>query len=109
MTYIPTTTVAILRGSTTDDHGDEVESTTAAYEGLPASIMERTRRVFGANEQQDRTVRLATGRLPAGTDVRDSDRIRDERTGHVYVIDGLTENSSPVHATDVVMELRRTT
>ena len=89
-----TTTVSILRGDETNDYGDTVDSDTAIYTGIPAAIHEQNRRVFLPAEQAYRIVRFYTGRLPSNTDVVKNDRIKDERTGHVYLVVDLADSVS---------------
>jgi hypothetical protein len=107
--YVPTTTAAVLRGTTTDSYGDPTDAATVYLSGLPAAIQEQTRRVYGDSAGQDRTIRFSACRLPYGTDVVEDDRIKDETTGVIYAIEELTANTSPVHAADVVLQLRRIT
>ncbi len=109
MNAVATTTVAILRGSSTDDYGDVVESTTAIATGVPASIIEQRRLVATESEPQPRAVVFYTGRVGALVDVTDGDRIRDERTGEVYLVDTVSRTSSPVMVNDRRLDLRRVT
>jgi hypothetical protein len=108
-TFVPTTTVSVLRGTTTDGYGDETDAGTVVVAGVAAAIQERFRTVYGRGSDQDRIVRYSACRVPFGTDVRDDDRIRDDATSVVYAIDELHSNTSPVHPADVVMRLRRIT
>lgn len=104
-----TTTVSILRGTTTDGLGDTVDSTTAVYTGITASIIEQTRTVRRRDEREPRTVRRYVGRLPAGTDLQRGDRIKDERTDAVYMFDEYDQLSSPTRVNDIRLDLRRVT
>ena len=109
MLAIATCTVSVLRGTTTDVYGDVVDSDTPVITGLPASIIERRRVAFTADTPEPRTVRYITGRVGHGTDVRVNDRLKNEQTGIVYAIDSMSDASNPVIATDIEMELKRTT
>ncbi len=104
-----TTTVAILRGTTPDDLGDVYESTKAVYTGVPASILEQRRLVTTESDPQPRAVVFYTGRVSASVDVTDGDRVRDERTGAVYVVDSAHRVASPVMTNDTRLDLRRVT
>lgn len=104
----PTTTVSILGGAqTNDDLGDPVESQTVLAAGVPASIMEQAHRTTTPNTMEPRTVRFYTGRVPHGTVVSSSNRILDERTGDIYVIDAVANVASPIATNDVRLDLRK--
>lgn len=105
MQAIPTTTVSILRGSTFTDAGDEIDSLTPVYTGIPASIMERSRLGITVSTEDPRVYRYTIGRLPAGTDVVDTDLILDERTGKRYAIAAVSVLGSPVHTPDLRLDL----
>jgi hypothetical protein len=101
----PTTTVSILRGTTTTPAGDTVDADTVKYAGIPASVMERTRNGVDAVTQDMRVYRYTTCRLPSGTDVLDTDRILDEQTGKKYAIAAVSVLGSPVHTPDLRLDL----
>jgi hypothetical protein len=104
-----TTTVAVLRSTATDAYGDETDTNTAVHTGIPASLIEQTRRVTTRDDPTPRVVRYAVGRVTAGTDITDQDRLRDERTGQVYIVDAVSAMSSAAVAADLRLDLRRTT
>lgn len=111
MTFFATTTVTIFRGNLdADRYGDIEEGVAPIYSGIPASLIERTRRVFAIDSDQPRTIRYTTGRLTAGlVEIRVGDRIRDEQTGIIYALDSFSSPRSPVHTPDIQLELSRTT
>ncbi len=109
MTFTPTTTVSILRGTTVNDWGDEVDSDTTVATGIPASVMERTLTDIDPSSGDPRTARAVVGGVPAGTDVRDGDRLRDERTDITYAIRSISALSNPVFTPSVRLDLDRTT
>jgi hypothetical protein len=109
MQAIATTTVSILRGTTTDAYGDERDTDTPVATGIPASLTEQSRRVTTRDDPTPRIVRYAVARLPARTDVTDQDRIRDERTGAVYIVDAVSGMANPAFEVDRRLDLRRTT
>jgi hypothetical protein len=104
---VPTTTVTILGGSTNSDYGDVLDSDEPAGTGIPASIIEGRQIVATEADQQARAIRYYTGRLPHGTIVTDSNRLRDELTGDTYVIDNVTAPRNPIMEQDVRLDLRR--
>ena len=106
---IATTTISVLRGTTTDAYGDEQDTYTPIATGVPASLTEQTRRVTTRDDPTPRVVRYAVARVAAGTDVIDQDRVRDERTGAVYIVDAVSQMANPALTPDLRLDLRRTT
>jgi hypothetical protein len=109
MQAIATTLITILRGTTTDGYGDEQDTDTPVYTGIPASLIEQSRRVTTRDDPTPRIVRYAVVRLPAGTDVTDQDRLLDERTGVKYIVDAGSFMANPAMAVDIRVDARRTT
>ena len=109
MQAVATTTLAILRGTTTDGYGDEQDTNTPIATGIPASLIEQSRRVTTRDDPTPRIVRYAVARVPARTDVTDQDRVRDERTGAVYIVDAVSSMTNPAIQVDRRLDLRRTT
>jgi hypothetical protein len=104
-----TTTISVLRGTTTDAYGDEQDTDTVVAAGIPASLIEQTRRTTTRDDPTPRVIRYAVGRVTAGTDITDQDRIRDERTGATYIVDAVSSMTSAAVAADMRLDLRRTT
>jgi hypothetical protein len=104
-----TTTISVLRGTTTDGYGDPADGSTAVATGVVASILEQRQRTTTPVDGQPRVVRYFTARVPHGTDVRAGDRIKDEQTLTVYIVDTVTTPASPVRGPEVRLDLRRVT
>ncbi|MFI2761396.1 hypothetical protein ACH5A3_21380 [Streptomyces echinatus] len=109
MQAIATTTIAVLRGTSTDAYGDEVDTDTPVASGIPAALTEQSRRVTTRDDPTPRIVRYAVARVAVGTDVTDQDRVRDERTGAIYSIDAVSSMANPAAVADLRLDLRRTT
>lgn len=116
MNAIPTTTVTILGSAdgvtAPDQWGDTVEGDSPAgptATGIPAAIHTGRRVVATESDPHAVVVRYFTGRLPAGTQVTDAQRLLDERTGQIYVIDQVTEPQSSTMPQDLSLDLRRVT
>ncbi len=109
MQAIATTRLTVLRGTTTDVYSDEQDTDTPILTGIPASLTEQSRRVTTRDNPTPRIVRYAVARVAAGTDIRDQDRVRDERTGAVYIVDAPSSMANPAMAADLRLDLRRTT
>lgn len=109
MLAVATTTLTVLRGTTTDAYGDEQDTDTPVHTGIQASLTEQTRRVTTRDNPTPRIVRYAVARVTAGTDITDQDRVRDERTGATYIVDAVSQMANPAVAADLRLDLRRTT
>lgn len=109
MQAIATTRLSVLRGTTTNAYGDEQDTDTAVATGIPASLTEQSRRVTTRDDPTPRIISYAIARVAAGTDIRDQDRVRDERTGAVYIVDAPSSMTNPALAVDLRLDLRRTT
>lgn len=104
-----TTTLTVYRGTTTDAYGDAQDVNTPIHTGIPASLVEQTRRVTTRDDPTPRIVRYAVGRVTSGTDITDQDRLLDERTGGIYIVDAVSTMNAAAVAADLRLDLRRTT
>jgi hypothetical protein len=103
----PTTTVSILGGAPTESEwGDPVESETVIRSGVPAAIHQQRRVIIPEGQTTPMSVRYWTGYLPAGTEINDQQRVRDERTGRTYTIDSVEQPAHPAMPQDVQLDLR---
>lgn len=109
MQAIATTRISVLRGTSVDAYGDEVDIDTPVASGIPASLTEQSRRVTTRDDPTPRIVRYTVARVAAGTDIQDLDRVRDERTGAVYIVDAVSSMANPAVTPDIRLDLRRTT
>lgn len=109
MLALATTTLTVYRGTTTDTYGDEQDTNAVVHTGIPASLTEQSRRVTTRDDPTPRIVRYAVARVTAGTDITDQDRVLDERTGAVYIVDATSQMANPAVASDLRLDLRRTT
>ncbi len=102
-----TTTVSVLRGSTTDVFGDTVAADTVAASGVPASILEQRRTMRTAADDRVQQVLYYIGRVAGDSDIQLQDRIRDEITGDTYFVDAVSRVGSPVQMNDLRLDLRK--
>jgi hypothetical protein len=91
----------------TDQYGDPVDTLDTVYSGVPFSLLEQDSKESDPSTGESRVVRYVTGRCYPGVDLKRGDRVRDERTGILYAVDGVTRPQSPVGTPDVRSELRR--
>lgn len=104
---LPNTTVSILRGETIDEFGDPIDSDDSVNAGVPISIIEYSRRIFLPAEGRETIVRQMMGRVRPGFDIREGDRLRDDRTGEVYLIEGISNPKLGTGISDFRIFLRR--
>ena len=109
MLALATPTLPVYRGTTTDAYGDEQDTDTPVATGIYASLTEQSRRVTTRDDPTPRIVRYAVARVTAGADITDQDRLLDERTGAVYIVEAVSSMTNPAVAADLRLDLRRTT
>lgn len=99
------TTVTIFRGSSYNEWGDEVDSDTIVATGIRASIIEQT--IYAQTEVTTlpRSYRFAKMRVTPGTDVRQNDRVKDEKTGEIWTIRQISNRGNPVTMQDMRIDL----
>lgn len=106
-----TTVVDIFRDADdtdADQYGDETETgTDPLTSGVPASIIEQTRRAPDTTSGDLVPVSALVGRVGGDVDVRKGDRLRD-RDGAFYAVLSVRQPQSPIGQLDRVLELRRT-
>lgn len=109
MYAVATCTISILRGTAQDPiYGDTYDTTQVIATGIPASIIERSQKITTPGNPTPRIVRAIDGIVGSATDITDADRIRDEKTGQVYVVTAVINSALPGMASDTQLELRRT-
>lgn len=112
LVIVATTRAALLRGSTTDDLGDEVDTNTApvpGFEDFPISIIEKDATEFDQASATWRSVQKLIGRAAADVPVDEGDRIKDLRDGRIYAVDNVRRTPRSISGrSSVTMRLRRT-
>lgn len=109
MWAVPSTTVTVLRGTTTSAFGDQLDNTAVAASGIPAVITERSRTVFDHATQTPRVIRTVSCAVQSDTDLRRTDRLRDEATDVVYAVDAVTQPGGAGYTADLLVTLKRVT
>lgn len=107
MKAVANTTVSILRGTTTNYAGDEIDTDTVYREGLPASLIERSQVSTQQVDGMSRTLRYATLRVRGDVDLGTDDRIRDERSGRTWTVQDVHQVRSHLDVNDITAELSR--
>ncbi|MER7814543.1 hypothetical protein [Streptomyces sp. NPDC096153] len=109
MTFVANTRISVLGGTSTNEWGDEVDGTTVAASGIPASILQRTRVVTTPEMPTPRRIAYYVGRLPHGTPVGIENRIRDEVSGRIYAITDVDTPANVGIDGDLRLDLKRVT
>lgn len=105
-----TTHAALLRGTTTDELGDEVDLPTpvVGWERFPASLIERSRSVQDPSSGTWGVISYVVASVPQRLPVQDRDRIHDLDANIVYAIDDFSVISRGIAGYSTrKMELRR--
>lgn len=111
LVIVATTRAALLRGTTTDDLGDEVDTTTIVpgFEDFPVSIIEKDGTEFDPASNAWRSVQKLIGRAAADVPVDEGDRLKDLRDGRIYAVDNVRRTPRGMSGrSSVTMRLRRT-
>lgn len=110
MSFLATCRASIYRATTVTALGDTLDDNSTPVVGLedvPASLIEKSRKVYDQASGELRTIRYCVGRLVPGTDIRKGDRIKDNTTGTMYALDELTIKPRSISgSSDLVLDLR---
>ena len=102
--------VSVLRGTTVNWAGDEVDADVPVIEHLPATLVETGRKTQDPSSPTPRTIREITLRVPYWSHLTDSDRVYDETTGDTYIVISVTRPPTIIGApVDIVASLKRVT
>lgn len=102
------TTCSILRGTTFNFAGDEIDSNVPLITGLPVTLLETGKKVQDPSTSTPRTVRELYCSVPYWTDIQNTDRLKDERTGDIYMIISVTRPPTIIGApVDLTLQLKR--
>jgi hypothetical protein len=99
--------VDVLRGTTEDDYGDQVDSGEVVLTDRPAQILVRNVVVTGDGTSAPRIRQVIVGAMSSGDDVRDDDQIRTN--GITYAVTSVTQENGVGRTPDLALELSRLT
>lgn len=109
---VATTRAALLRGSTTDGLGDEVDTNATpvpGFEDFAFSIVEKDATEFDQASNTWRSVQRLIGRAAGNVPADEGDRIKDLRDGRIYAVDNVRRTPRGLSGrSSVTMKLRRT-
>lgn len=81
---------------------------TAAKSGMYAYVTQTTKNVYDPGTGQVTRIAQFTVRCrPGAWKFQEDDRIRDERTGVMYQVNGVKDNTGVVQRTDIVLTCKR--
>jgi hypothetical protein len=103
------TWISVLRGTTEDEFGDPKDSTTPVHTRIPASLIEMSRQAFTPDSSTPRVVRNSVCRVGPDKDVREDDRVKDEKSGLTYIVLSVSQPGGHGMKNDLRIDLKRTT
>ena len=109
MRSIATTRVTILRGETTNAFGDPAAADTRVADRVPFSILQSSARTTRRADDRPNTVLAYIGRCSPRVDVRQEDRLIDERTGDIFLVTEVSRTGSTVTTNDSRVTLEKVT
>lgn len=108
---VATTRAALVRGTTKDALGDEIDgiNVVPGFADFPISIIERDAREYDPDSNTWRTVRKLVGRTSARIAPEPGDRIKDLRDGVIYSVGEFTRTARGLSGrSSVTITLNRT-
>jgi hypothetical protein len=101
--------VSILRATTTNNYGDVIDddSATPVATGVLAALAVTNTTRHNPATQDIRTIRSISGAVQSDIDVRETDRLLDEGTGSIYVVESVTQPLGPGFAGNLELVLTR--
>ena len=100
--------ISLLRGTTTNQFGDQVDSNVPYITDLPATLIETGKSVQDPSTPTPRTIRQITCIVPQWAGVLNTDRILDQTTQDTYIIISVTKPPTIIGApVDTVLGLKR--
>lgn len=107
--FLATDLYDVLRGTTTNEYGDEGDLDVPVGLPLQGCVTDASRRDWDRATGTPRTVRWYTGRFRPGSDIQAGDRLRSRTTGTVYQLDSDAELPPVAGNVDVIVDLMRVT
>jgi len=106
---IASTTCSILRGTTTNQWGDVIDDPNAAViaTGVSVALDVTNTQAFDPTTQQIRLIRSIRGAIQSDTDIRENDRLRDDTSGVVYMVESVTDTLGPGYVGDLELVLKQ--
>lgn len=97
----------ILRGTTTNDSGDDIDADNVIARNVPLGLRPGATRSDSNTSGTPRTVTAWRGSCKATVPLQSFDRIVNERTGAIFLIEGVRPSTSGVRRTGLRFEAHR--
>jgi hypothetical protein len=97
----------ILRGTTTNSSGDDIDDDNIVAQHVPLGLRPGATRSDSNVSGTPRTVTAWRGSCKQAVDLRSFDRIVNERTGAIFLIEGVRPATSGVRRTGLRFEAHR--
>ena len=109
MYALASTTCSILRGTTTNGWGDVIDDpdATVIASGVSVCLDVTNTNAFDPTTQQIRTIRSIHGAIQSDIDITANDRLRDDATGVIYIVESVTDTLGPGFVGDLEMVLKQ--
>lgn len=105
--FVATGTYRIERGTTSNKYGDETDAATVVATKVPLAVSEKT--VSGWDGSNRVRTREIVGRGRTALDLREGDRVIDEKTGERFTVTGEHRTGGTgMMGADVVVDMVRT-
>lgn len=103
-------TVALFRGTDFDGYGDVTDSPLPYIQGVAATLIETTQIVQDPATQTPRVIRTSTALVPLWLGVLESDRLENELSGDIFMIEDVVKIPNLTGAVpDLKLVLKRVT
>jgi len=103
----PNARATILRGTSENAYGDPTDVETAVATGILCSIHEPDIRSDSQASDRQQQIGIYTLRAKYGTDILIDDRVKNEATGDIFVIQDVTRAPSIGRRVDVRCRMRK--
>ena len=97
----------ILRGTTTNDSGDDIDADNVVARNVPLGLRPGATVSDSNVSGTPRTITAWRGSSKATIDLQSFDRIVNERTGATFLVEGVRELTSGVRRTGIKFEAHR--
>lgn len=98
---------SIYRGTTTNDSGDETDGAYLVATSIGLSLRNTTTSGESLTTDTPRQISRLAGRAPAGTDLRQFDRIQNQTTSEYFQVDWVREPASSTGNSDLAFGAHR--
>jgi hypothetical protein len=100
--------ISLLRGTTSNQYGDIVDSNVPYISDLPVTLIETGKTVQDPSTPTPRTIRAIYLNIPQWVGILTTDRVLDQTTGDIYIVISVTTPPTIIGApVDTTCQLKR--